>query len=239
MVQVDTKTSLQVNCLGCLVVRVVCKNNGTAKLTATSTSGATTSSSLTVSKDVGTISYEKSSYTCSAGDKIETLITAHSTDLTAKVSGFGSSNVEVATIATSTTRYPNCSNCKAVVITCKKAGSVNLTAKSSTGATTNASVTVSVGKGTISFESASYSCKAGKSIETLVTAYNLSDPSVRVKSVSTSNVEIATVATSTTRYPNCSNCRAIKITCKKKGTVTLSATSTTGASGTAKVTITN
>ena len=140
---IDDNTSVQVNCYNCRIVRVVCKKAGSVILSATSTTGATTTSSLTVNKDVGTISFAQSSYTCKAGESFQTLITAIGPEgQIATVSTFKSSNTNIATIDTNVTMVPNCYNCRMVRVNCLKSGTVSLSATSSTGAKTVSNLTV-------------------------------------------------------------------------------------------------
>jgi len=125
------------------MVRVVCKNAGSVVLRAESSSGATTTSSLTVEKDVvGTISYAKPDYECTAGKTFETIITAYNSDGSARVSTYGSSNTAVASVDDNVTAIPKCINCKAVRVVCKKKGTISLRATSNKGAVTISNLTV-------------------------------------------------------------------------------------------------
>ena len=124
------------------MVRVICKKAGSVILNATSSSGATTTSSLTVEKDIGTVYFSKPSYSCTAGQSFETVITAVSGDLSARVSGYSSSNTSIATVDDNVTAVPSCINCKAIRVNCKKKGNVTLKATSTTGAKGQSDLTV-------------------------------------------------------------------------------------------------
>ena len=234
------------NCIDCRAAHIVCKKEGTVTLTAVSSTGVkTTSSTVTVEKEIGWIQYDQESYSCSEGKVIDAMIRTGSNvaSVIPSVTGFSSNNTNIATIenGTSTGAVTNCIDCRAVHITCKKAGTVTLTATSSTGATTTATVTVKeADKGTISFDKASYTCKVGKVIDTMIRTSVSGDqmPSA-VSSFSSSNTAVAIIENGTSggAVTNCIDCRAVHITCKKVGTSTLKATSSTGATGTATVTV--
>ena len=225
---IDDNTTYQVNCIDCRLVRVVCRKKGNVTLSATSTSGAETSVSLSVKQDIGTIKFDKASYTCNAGETFQTIIRVTSTDSKATIKSYGTSDESVATIDDNTTYQVDCIDCKAVRVVCKKKGSVTLNAESSTGAKTTSSLTVNENKGTIKFDKSSYSCSEGEIFETMITvsggAYNN-----HVKSYKSSDESIATIDSNTTYQVNCINCRLVRIVCKKKGSVSLTATSSSGA----------
>lgn len=224
---IDDKTQLQVNCINCRMVRVVCKKKGTVTLSATSSSGAETSVTLSVKEDIGTIAFDKTNYTCHAGDKFETMITAKSSTAGTYIKSYTTSDASIATIDNNTTTQVNCINCRIVRVVCHKPGSVTLNAESSTGAKTSSSLTVSENVGTIKFDKTSYSCNAGESFETLVTA---SGPTgAYVKGLKSSNEAIATIDTNTVNVVKCINCKMVRVVCKRAGNVTLTATSSTGA----------
>ena len=233
---VDDKTSLVTNCMNCKMVRVVCKKKGAVTLSATSSTGAKTTSSLTVTEDIGTIKFDQNSFTCNAGETFETMVTATTTSGTATIKSYSSSNTNIATIDDKATSQPKCINCRNLRVTCIKAGTVTLSATSSTGARTAASLTVKENIGTIKFEKTSYTCNAGQTFETMITATGGSTPA-GIKSYSSSNTNVATIDDNTSVQVNCYNCRIVRVVCKKAGSVILSATSTTGATTTSSLTV--
>ena len=81
----------------------------------------TTTTNVNVgAKDKGTISYDKTSYSCEAGKKIDAIITANSDDLGVSVKSYKSSNTGVATVVKHPTMAVKCMNCVAVQISCLK-----------------------------------------------------------------------------------------------------------------------
>ena len=191
--------------------------------------------------NASSINFSKSSYTCSVGESFDTLITAEdlsgSTILTVK--SFSSNDTSTVAVEESD-EQPKCINCRSIKVTCKKLGVASIIAVASDGTRATASVTVTQSSvGTISFSKSSYTCKAGETFTTLLTAYSGSSGTVsRIKSYSSSNTNIATIDDKVQEQTNCINCRNLRVTCKKAGTVTLNAESTTGAKGSASVTVT-
>ena len=225
---IDDKTELQVNCIDCRIVRIVCKKQGNVTLSASSTSGAETSVSLSVKQDVGTISFDKSNYTCNAGESFETMIRVKSSNQKTTIKSYSTSDESIATIDDKTELQANCTDCRLVRVVCKKKGSVTLNAESSTGAKTKSSLTVNEDKGTISFKDNSYTCNAGETFETMITA-NGGNQTNHVKSFKSSDESIATIDSNTSVQVNCTNCMMVRVVCKKQGSVSLSATSSSGA----------
>ena len=140
---------LVAKCNNCEIVQINCLKEGATLLTATSSTGATTSVSVKVeassdegSKDKGTIKFSKTSYTCNVGETISTEIMALSDDINVKVSDYASKNISIATIEKHPELVAKCNNCEAVQINCLKEGMTTLTATSSTGATTVVTVNV-------------------------------------------------------------------------------------------------
>ena len=224
---IDDNTKYQVNCINCRLVRVVCKRKGNVTLSATSSSGAETSVTLSVKVDIGTIKFEKETYSCTAGETFETKITASSKTAGTYVKSYTTSDATIATIDNNTTLQTNCSNCTLVRVLCHKAGNVTLNAESSTGAKTVSNLTVNENVGTIKFDKTSYTCNAGERFETLITADG--PVGAYVKSYSSSNEAIATVDGNAINQVRCINCKMVRVLCHNAGTVTLKATSSTGA----------
>lgn len=258
---IDTNTNSQVNCVNCLAVRIVCKNLGVTSLKAESSTGAKTTSSLSVKNeqtestqevtpvtegstdptktDIGRIYYENSHYSCNAGDTFETKITADgSSDPNLSVANFTVSDSSIATIDTKTSIVYKCPNCKAVRVVCKKKGNVTLEAKSSTGATTKSSLTVNdttqQDTGSVSFEKSSYSCNVGDTFETDITA---SPGTSAVNYYATSDSSVATVDGNASYQNKCYNCKRVRVVCKKKGNITMKAGTTTGATTIVNLTV--
>ncbi len=95
--------------------------------------------------------------------------------------------------------------------------------------------------GTVYFDKDNYYCEAGKTFSTKITAGGISEPAVRfgtVNSYSSSDTSIATIEKHPTLSVNCMNCTLVQVTCKKKGNVTLSATSSLGAKTTVNLDVT-
>ena len=221
---------LQPNCSNCAYVEVTCKKKGTTTLTASTMKGATTSSKVTVNEqNAGKVTFDKTSFSCNTGEKFATLITG-----TDPIKEYKSADTSIATIARKTDGLqPNCSNCAYVEVTCKKKGTTTLTASTMKGATANAKVSVNEQNlGTINFEKTSYSCSVGDKFSMLITS---SSP---IKEYKSGDTTIATIAKKTDGLqPNCSNCAYVEVTCKKEGTTTLTASSMTGATANAKLTV--
>lgn len=241
---IEKNNEMGASCINCTAIKIICKNSGTVKLSATSSTGATTTASVVVKsqekviqKDVGTISFEKSTYSCEAGKTIETTITAiNSSDPNVYVNSFDSNNKIIATIERNNEENPNCKNCIAVKINCLTPGNATFTATSSTKATTTASLEVTKQLGTILFDKDKYICKPNTSFIATITATNLYQV-VKVDSFSSSNTNIATIEKDTSLVNSCTNCQRVKVTCKNSGEVTLSAKSTTGATTKSTVTV--
>ena len=185
---------------------------------------------LSGNKDIGTISYEKKNYTCEKGDVIDTVITANSKSIS-YVKSYSSSNKEYAVVKKNPDMTLKCYNCVAVRIYCKKAGTVNLKATSSTGAKTKSNLRIK--NSTISFGKTTYFCKAGTTFTTLIKSSGTS----RVLSYKSNNTKVATIVKNDTLQPNCINCSAVKVTCKKAGKAILTTKSSKGATATASVTV--
>ena len=233
---IDDKTSVQVNCVNCRMVRVVCKKAGNVKLYAKSSTGATTTSQLEVKEDKGTIAYSEKSYTCEAGTSFETMIKASGGTTPATIKSYSTSDINVATIDDNTSVQVNCVNCRMVRVVCKKAGDIKLYAESSTGQVATSTLKVTENKGTISFDQNSYSCYAGDVFETVITA-NGGPLSNTVKSFSSSDTSIATMDTNTSYQLKCPNCKVVRVLCKKVGNTKLNAVSSTGAKVSVNLTV--
>ena len=91
-------------------------------------------------------------------------------------------------------------------------------------------IRVKDGEPWIKFESTSYSCEEDEVIDTLITAGGTEIPTT-VSNYNSSDTSIATIESgfSDGSVTNCLNCKAVHITCKKKGETTLTANSKTNA----------
>lgn len=229
-----------VKCINCVAVRIKCIKSGKATLTATSSKGATTTTVVNVANnDKGTINYEKSSYSCIAGKEISTIITAESEDNTARVQSYKSNNTSIATVEKDPNIAVKCINCVAVRIKCIKSGETTLTATSSKGATTTSSISVSSdNKGIIYFDENQYTCKVGEKITTLIQTKTNGDVISTVKSFKSNDTAIATINYHPELAVSCIDCTATQIVCKKAGTTSFTAVSSTGAVGMATITVT-
>ena len=233
---VADSTDLIPRCINCKMINITCIAAGSTTLQATSSTGATTSVPLAVTNDAEeTISFDRANYSCNVGQTISALITASGTS---SVASYNADDTSIATMANSTDLIPRCINCRMVDITCKKAGNTRLQATSSAGATGTANLTVTETgeQETISFEKSSYSCEVGKTFETLITASG-SETST-VASYGTSDSNIASIDTNTKNQVRCLNCLNVRVVCKNNGTVELNATSSTGATTTSNLTVT-
>ncbi|MBR2828897.1 MAG: hypothetical protein IKE70_06680, partial [Bacilli bacterium] len=267
--KIEKYTGLELDCKNCLLAKVTCKKQGNVKLEATSSNKATTSSLVTVNKnedtkgstketssvkeepivDLGTISYDKTSYTCQEGESFNALIKAYpSTEAT--IRKIGSTNSNIMSIRENKDLQVNCKNCLMVKVTCKKAGNAQLIASSSLGAETTSKVTVNkkeeakgstttttkktqkVGK--IYYNKKSYTCREGESFNALIKT-NSTDSTIY--KIGSNNSNVATLAQNKNLQVNCKNCLMVKVTCKKAGTTNLIATSSTGAETKSKVTV--
>lgn len=245
-----------VRCIDCLVVQITCVKEGTTNLTAKSDHGATTSVPIKVEKKeevvVGSISYDKPSFSCGVGDKITSVIKAEGSVAEgdnvkiAMVSSYTSSDSSIATVTKHPNLAVNCVNCVAVEITCHKEGTATLTASSTLGATTSSMVTVNnesqVIDSSIEYEEKSYSCNVGEKITTLIKAHGEQKEGelykfATVSSYDSSDRSIATVTKHPNLAVNCIDCVAVQITCKKKGKTTLKATSSLGEKTSVPITV--
>ena len=231
-------------CINCVAVQIECKTAGTTTLLATSNKGATTSVTVNVEQDEvieeqGTIRYEQASYTCKAGEKIETIIKAEGNNPSLGISSYDSNNTNIAVVYQNPNYAIKTPSQKAVIIECKTVGTTTLSATSTTGATTSVTVKVeNIDKGNISFDQTSYTCKVGEKIDAVIEANN-NDQTARVSTYKSNNENIATVIKHPTMAVKCINCVAVQIECKTAGTTTLSATSNKGATTSVTVKVEN
>lgn len=211
-------SATQDNCVGCLKLDIKCYKAGNVTITATSKNGATVTSNVEVIRNVGSINFDKSSYTCKEGDTIKATITPiakNGTNEAPKVSSFSSSDTNLVKIAKNTDASAPCTGCEPVIITCKKEGSVELSAKNNFGATIKVPVTVNKVDSSISFSPDLVSCDEGKT-KTIIMTYN---PAV-LESFKIENGSIA-MATKSLIQPGEANRMSFDIRCINPGHTTL------------------
>ena len=233
---VEKHPTLAVNCINCVAVQITCKRSGNVTLTAKSSTGAKGTSTVSVIGTTHKVYYEESSYTCTPGQKITTVVKAEG-NIESKVTSYTSNNTNVATVEKHPTLSVECTNCVAVQITCKNTGTATLSATSSDGATGSSTVKVVGSTPKVYFDKSSYACTPGQKITTLVRAEG--NIGSRVTSYTSNNTNVATVEKHPTLAVECINCVAVQITCKSAGNATLSATSSDGATGSSTVSVTS
>ena len=135
---VEKNPEIAVNCINCSAVRINCKKQGNAKIYAKSSSGATTTSTVNVDNN-SMVKFEKKYYNCKKGESIVTMIKASAGTY---VKSYKSLNNSIASVRLNPDLQPKCLECLLVKITCKKAGSTQLVAKSSTGAKDTSNIAV-------------------------------------------------------------------------------------------------
>ena len=230
---------LYVNCIDCALMHVDCKSKGTATITATSLTGVKATAKVTVKEDAGWVKISKTEMTCEEGETVDFMVTTGGTTRLG-FNGITSKDTNIATVSNGFTSgvVTNCIDCMAMHVDCKKQGTTTITATNLTGAKATATVTVTPSKGWIRFSKTAYTCKVGDKVDTMVNAGGASTPS-SIGALTSSNNNIASISNGFTTgiVTNCIDCRAIHINCKAKGTVTLTAKSSTGATGTATVTV--
>ena len=234
-----------IDCIDCVAVQIICRKEGNTNLTAKNNYGATTSVPITVEKKeeveeepVGTIKFDKDSFSCVEGEKITATVEASGSKgeedniQFAKVESYKSIDDSVAVVEKHTYIGVSCTNCEQVQITCKKQGETKLLAKSTFGATVEVPIIVHE-KSSISYDQESYSCKVGGTITAVIEALGSKGDKEtmvfsQVASYDSSDRSIAKVTKHPNLAVNCINCTAVQITCKKKGKTTLKAESTFG-----------
>ncbi|MDD3187367.1 MAG: DUF5011 domain-containing protein [Bacilli bacterium] len=220
-------------------IKINCNKVGTATVTVNSANGLSDSIKVTVAnKEVkqtfqSTIAFDKGSYTCNLGETINTIVKASNSYGTASITSYSSNDSSIVSINKTATNTASCFGCQSVQIKCNKIGTASVTAVSSDNV--SAKVTVKVNDpGSITFDKTSYSCKVGETINAVITA-NSTTQSANVLSYSSKDNYVATISKNNTIAASCDNCALVQINCLKTGDVELSATSSTGVNGSAKV----
>lgn len=222
------------NTTGTYAVLIKCLKKGDTTVTATSTSGLTAKATVSVSSSSSTVkvtkvTLNKDSLSLKVGGSGSLTATVSPSNATNKTITWKSSNTSVATVDNG--------KVKAIAV-----GTATITAKSHNGITATAKVTVSEATGSpkITTDPTSLKLKVGKSGSIVAKATNDAGGdyliAARVKSASSSDTKIATIEQHPTVQVDCINCMNYLVTCKKKGSATLTFKSNQGAKTTAKVT---
>ncbi len=225
-----TKSSTQPKCVGlikddkgldgmsvCMGLDVNCIGQGSATINVESSKGVKAAASVSVSKYLGTVSFEKDSFTCKEGESFVFLVTAtsdHPENGIPSVTGVTSGNSSLVAISTPDVQT-DCYNCTAYKATCIKAGTATLTATNSFGARASVNVTVNKVDSSITFSPTSISCTAGQTKSVLVKFSPL-----LLNKYTVADTSVATVSKSSIQT-NCAGCISLDINCKKKGSTTL------------------
>jgi len=164
---------------------------GTTSVTAVTKSGATATAYVIVSeKEKGSISFNKSVYTCNVGQKITAYITAnHIKENDVMVKSYASSDSSIATIVKHPSLIMKNSNSIAVQINCLKNGEVDLVAISNLGATTSSKL---ICKNEIQFEKQAYSVDVGKVLK--VKLINIKDKEIKVVAKDSSLIKVNNIS---------------------------------------------
>ena len=198
--------------------KVTAKKSGTAIITATSNNGKKATCKLTVSSGtvaVTGVSLNISDLKLVVGQSETLIATISPSNATNKAVSWSSSDGSIATVE----------NGK---VNAKKAGVVTITATSNNGKTATCKVTVNnptIAVTGVSLNKTSLSLAIGNS-ETLTATISPSNATNKAVSWSSSDTSVATVSNG-------------KITAKKSGTATITATSNNGKKATCKVTVSN
>lgn len=192
------------------------------------------------------IHFAKDSYTCRAGDHIDTTITTDPDDL---LKSFKTNNFFIVRIKKNPGYTLKCLNCTAVRIYCKKAGNGSVSATTRSGVKVTVPVTViKKNTHTIAISKESIDCIKGQTVSARITASGIvNNKANSIKSYYIDDTNVATV-TDSVNQPKCIGCRNVDIKCKNTGKTTLRAVSTMGdkassivtvAAATHKITISN
>ncbi len=219
-------SNTQPRCIGCMSVDVKCLKIGTTTITATTNFGGSVTANVKVKQDLGKINFEKSSYTCTEGDTIETSVSATTSNNNEAgspnyiqslpfPSSFSSGDNSVATLTEDLANGKGGGTSKALAIKCLKAGKTTLSAVSSTGATVSVPITVKEKPSTITFNPSSISCTAGKTTSVQI-SYS---PDISYEAT-TENTQISTITKSPIQL-NTSNTISFDVKCIKAGSTKL------------------
>ena len=216
-------------------IKINCIKAGTATLKATTNLGVSGSGSVTVSESSTTtessIKFDKDSYDCTVGKTSSVVITTTGTTL----QNAFSNNFMIGYLAYQGSSGGTKHTFK---MNCLKAGTTTLTAVAKDGKTATAKLVSKkqdpVPVKSITFESNPIKCKTGKTIISKI----VTTGGEKVKSVSSSNNNIASINLENNFTYTTSNSYAVLIKCLKAGDAVFTATGESGTSATAKVNVT-
>lgn len=226
------KSATQPNCIGCLSADIICKNSGTATLTAESNDGVKATSEVTV-KDFP-VKFVPATVSCYSGETKIVTVEAGSDG----IKSFVSNNTEVITVSNSAIQ-PKCIGCRNIDIKCLNAGTTTITATSNKGIIGTATVNVSgvVGPAVepvtdkLEVTPTTITCTPG-----LIKIISINSGNVGVKSYVSSNTNVASLSKSLNQ-PKCLGCLNIDVACKSAGKATVTVTSEKGKTAKAEVTV--
>ena len=232
----------QPRCIGCMSIDVKCLKIGTTTITATTNFGGSVTASVKVKQDLGKINFEKSSYTCTEGDTIETSAYAETSNNNEAgspnyiqnlpfPSSIISNDTSIATLTEALINGKGGGSSKTFAIKCLKAGKTTLSAVSSTGATVSVPITVKEKPSTVTFNPSSISCTAGKTTNVQI-SYS---PDISYEFTS-ENTQIATTNKSAIQL-NASGTVSFDVKCVKAGSTKLKFKLSNGFEKTLNVTV--
>lgn len=204
----------------------------------------------------GYINFDKTSYTCVVGEVFDVTINAGGAN-GIKVNNYSSSNNDIAKIDPNSKdgKQSNTQSTQLAHVTCKKVGTVTLSATASTNVTTTVTVTVKEIDNGITFDKNNtstelcpnclgckcttvYHCKVGEKINVLIRSFDPTNKAT-VASFSSNDKSIASIERHPSLAANCVNCTMTQVTCKKAGKTKLIATNSLGTKGEANIEVTN
>lgn len=208
-------------------IEIQCNYEGKTKLKTVSNTGASGEAELIVEHYDGDIRFDRPTYTCIEGDKIEAKVIAAGGNANNRVNkeSFTSANKSVATVVRKQTANSDGKR-ETIVITCVKEGDTTISATSTSGAKATANVEVGSIYGKINLDKKSYSCIVGNTFKLKLTVSG-GRPGNKVASFSSSDSSVAKLKDLT---PSSPMNKTIQVQCLKGGTVTFKASSTAGAS---------
>lgn len=227
-------------------------SEGSCTITVTTVNGKQGKIDVKVSDDTK-ISFAESTYTCNVGEKIDTTIKVSGTNINTidNVATYGSANEAIASISKHPYLAVNCVGCEVTQISCNKAGTTTLNAKSNLGKTTNVKIVVNAIEEKISFDKTSYTCKVGQTIEATVSLPD--NPNIGYGPYKTTNTNVATVGNAKNNNIKCKTTEngaiacsvisgvrsmTIPVSCNKAGATTIVVANNAGVESKAKITVT-
>jgi len=222
---------------------VTCRMDGSVNLVAIDNKNIKATAKLTVS-GAGKVTIP-STISCKPGEvkpflaKTSAPLNQSGAYIIPSIASFKSADQAIAEVRSSTGLQTNCIDCRMLEVVCKKEGNVTISVTNTLGAVAYSKVTVS--KKTqppkVTFAESSYTCDLSK---TKTYKTKVTSGSDTIKTLTSSDTNVATV-----KFSRASNATAtinvydVTVTCKKSGTTTLTATSSSNVKGTMKVKVTN